>query len=144
MHIVNLPRPSGDLIRDCEIRVRKLLGILNSYDCFYIHIKGPDEPGYDGNYRLKASMIEIIDKYFFGLLLKKINLEEHIICITADHATPCTLKAHSDDPVPVLISGNTINGDDNKTFSEESCRNGSLGLMEHGVELMPKLIKFLS
>ena len=143
MHIVNLPRPSGDLIRDCEIRVRKLLGILNSYDCFYIHIKGPDEPGHDGNYRLKASMIEIIDRYFFGLLLQKINLEEHTLCITADHATPCTLKAHSDDPVPVLISGDTIKGDGNKKFSEESCSNGSLGLIEHGVELMPKLIKFL-
>lgn len=144
MHIINLPRPSGDLIRDCEIRVRKLLGILNSYDCFYIHIKGPDEPGHDGNYCLKTRMIETIDRHFFGLLLQKINLEEHILCITADHATPCKLKAHSDDPVPVLISGDNIKGDGNKTFSEESCSNGSLGLIEHGVELMPMLMKFLA
>jgi 2,3-bisphosphoglycerate-independent phosphoglycerate mutase len=53
------------------------------------------------------------------------------------------LKAHSDDPVPLLISGNEIEGDKVEKFSEKACKRGSLGVLEHGSELMPKLMDFL-
>jgi 2,3-bisphosphoglycerate-independent phosphoglycerate mutase len=53
------------------------------------------------------------------------------------------LKAHSDDPVPLLISGNGIEDDKVKKFSEKACEKGSLGVLEHGSELMPKLMSFL-
>ncbi|MFQ6094992.1 MAG: alkaline phosphatase family protein [Candidatus Bathyarchaeia archaeon] len=143
MHVVELPPPSGDLEADCLLRVERLLGALPFYDCFYIHIKGPDEPGHDGNYELKTKMIEVVDRYFFGKLLPKIDLEECIICVTADHSTPCRLKAHSDDPVPLLISGNMIPGDDVQRFSEKDCKGGSLGTLSHGRLLMPMLMKLL-
>ncbi|MEM2081033.1 MAG: alkaline phosphatase family protein [Candidatus Bathyarchaeia archaeon] len=138
-----LPPPSGDLEKDCELRVQKLLEILPSYDCFYIHLKGPDEPGHDGDCCKKAAVISAIDKFFFGRLLKEISLREHIICITSDHATPCTLKVHSDTPVPVLISGGKVNGDGASKFCEKTCARGSLGVIEHGYELMPKLMELL-
>ncbi|MGB9778979.1 MAG: alkaline phosphatase family protein, partial [Candidatus Bathyarchaeales archaeon] len=54
MDAVTLPPPSPDLKSDCELRVEKLIDCLPSYDCFYIHIKGPDEPGHDGKFELKA------------------------------------------------------------------------------------------
>ncbi len=143
MHITELPFPSHDLKKDCIIRVNKLLDLLPSYNCFYIHIKGPDEPGHDGKSDLKTQLIAIIDKYFFGRLLQRIKLEDYIFCVTADHSTPCRLKAHSDDPVPLLISGNKIKGDNSYKFSEKECKKGSLGVLEHGTELMPKLIGFV-
>ena len=143
MNVVDLPLPSANLAEDCKLRVRKLLSVLKSYDCFYIHIKGTDEPGHDGEYKLKTEMLTIIDKYFFGDLLSKISLDESVFCVTADHATPCKLMAHSDDPVPLLISGGKIRGDGSKSFSEESCKTGSLGIIEHGSELMPRLMSFL-
>jgi 2,3-bisphosphoglycerate-independent phosphoglycerate mutase len=143
MDTVILPPPSHDLKGDCELRVKKLTDYLPSYDCFYIHIKGPDEPGHDGKFELKAQLISIIDKYFFGELLKKIKLEDHIICVTADHSTPCKLKAHSDDPVPLLISGDKIRSDNVSKFSEKECRSGSLGILERGTELLPMLIDLL-
>lgn len=141
MHPVDLPPPSGDLMHDCQIRAEKLLSILNDFDCFYIHIKGPDEPGHDGNFMLKAEKIAIIDKHFFGSILSKINLNETIICVTADHSTPCKLKAHSDDPVPLLIAGGKIKSDGINKFSEKACRGGSLGTLERGTSLMPILMK---
>jgi 2,3-bisphosphoglycerate-independent phosphoglycerate mutase len=64
-----LPPPTGDLKKDCEIRVKRLLDILPDHDCFYIHLKGPDEPGHDGNCHRKTDVISAIDKYFFGELL---------------------------------------------------------------------------
>jgi 2,3-bisphosphoglycerate-independent phosphoglycerate mutase len=143
MQATLLPPPSGNLERDCEIRVKKLLDILPHYDCFYIHLKGPDEPSHDGNCHRKTEIISSIDKHFFGRLLKEISLKDNIICITADHATPCALKVHSDTPVPVLISGGKIKDEKIAKFSERECENGSLGVLDRGCELMPKLMELL-
>ena len=138
-----LPPPTGNLKKDCELRVKKLVELMPEYDCFYIHLKGPDEPGHDGNCHRKTDIISGIDKYFFGDLLQQIKLKECIICVTADHATPCALKVHSDTPVPVLISGDKIKGDKISKFSERKCKNGSLGVLDRGYELMPKLMELL-
>jgi 2,3-bisphosphoglycerate-independent phosphoglycerate mutase len=143
MEATLLPPPSGDLKSDCEIRVKKLLDALPNHDCFYIHLKGPDEPGHDGNCHRKAAVISAIDEYFFGGLLREISLKDHIICVTSDHATPCALKVHSDTPVPVLISGGKIKGGNVAKFSERECEKGSLGVIARGCELMPKLMELL-
>ncbi len=138
-----LPPPSGNLQKDCEVRVKALLEALPKHDCFYIHLKGPDEPGHDGNCTLKTQIIAAIDKYFFGPLLKEISLEDNLICITTDHATPCGLKVHSDTPVPVLISGGRVGNGKAVKFSEKECAKGSLGTLDRGCELMPKLMELL-
>jgi 2,3-bisphosphoglycerate-independent phosphoglycerate mutase len=142
MHTVDLPPRSKNIEKDCEQRAQKLLEILPDFDCFYIHIKGPDEAGHDGDFELKTQLISIVDKHFFGRLLRKVD-QDHIFCVTADHSTPCKLKGHSDDPVPLLISGFKIDGDGVQRFSEAGCRNGELGILEHGFELMPKLTSYL-
>jgi 2,3-bisphosphoglycerate-independent phosphoglycerate mutase len=143
MSLVDLPLPSKDLEKDCKLRVKKLLEALPHYDCFYIHIKGPDEPGHDGDCNLKSKLIATIDKYFVGNMLQQIDLEDKLICITADHATPCCLRAHSDDPVPLLIAGNQLQGDKVKGFSERECKDGELGILQNGTDLMPMLIRTL-
>jgi 2,3-bisphosphoglycerate-independent phosphoglycerate mutase len=143
MQTTLLPPPSGDLKKDCEIRVKKLLTALPNHDCFYIHLKGPDEPGHDGKCHRKAAVISAIDEYFFGRLLHETSLKDNIICITADHATPCGLKVHSDTPVPLLISGGKIKNGNVTKFSERECAKGSLGVLDHAYELMPKLMELL-
>lgn len=143
MSLVDLPLPSKSLQNDCELRLKKLFEVLPHYDCFYIHIKGPDEPAHDGNFNLKTQLIATVDKYFVGKMLQKLNLDECIICITADHSTPCKLKAHSDDPVPLLIAGNKLQSDGVQTFSEKACKMGELGVLNKGTELMPLLVGYL-
>lgn len=143
MDTVVLPPPSGDIKSELEVRRNKLLSLLSSYDCFYIHLKGPDEPGHDGDFELKKNLISMIDEHFLGKLLEKIGSENPIICVTSDHSTPCKVKAHTDDPVPLLISGKGVQGDSAQKFSEKECEKGSLGVLDRGTELMPKLIKFL-
>jgi 2,3-bisphosphoglycerate-independent phosphoglycerate mutase len=139
-----LPPPSGNLEADMEYRVNALLKAMPNHDCFYIHLKGPDEPGHDGNYKLKTEIISAIDKYFFGPLLKQLSLKDTLICVTSDHATPCALKVHSDTPVALMISGGNV-GVDGKVgkFSEREAAEGSLGTLQHGYELMPKLMELL-
>ncbi len=139
-----LPPPSGDLKADMEVRVKALLEAVSKHDCFYIHLKGPDEPGHDGNYKLKTEIIAAIDQYFFGPLLKQMSMEDTIICVTSDHATPCELKVHSDTPVAVLVSGGKVPADGKVAkFCERESALGSLGTLAHGYELMPKLMALL-
>jgi 2,3-bisphosphoglycerate-independent phosphoglycerate mutase len=143
MSLVDLPLPSENLENDCKLRIKRLFEVLPNYDCFYIHIKGPDEPGHDGACKRKSELIATIDKHFVGEMLKKINLKDYVVCITADHSTPCNLKAHSDDPVPLLIVGNGIEADNVNTFSEKECKHGELGILTKGTELIPKLINYM-
>ena len=143
MHLIDIPPPTGDIKADSDLRIRRLIDIYDSFDCFYIHIKGPDEPGHDGDFKRKAEIISQVDRFFLGELLPRIDLKETLICVTADHSTPCSLKAHSDDPVPLLIAGDNIKPDGIKKFSEKTCKKGSLGILKHGTELIPLLMKIV-
>ncbi|HYC26471.1 MAG TPA: alkaline phosphatase family protein [Nitrososphaerales archaeon] len=88
----------------------------------YVHIKGPDEFGHDGDARGKKKSIEGIDRDFFSAVSPMESLRFAVSC---DHATPCTLKMHSADPVPLLISSES--GGDRMRFTEENSTKGSLG-----------------
>lgn len=138
-----LPPPTGNLQNDCEIRVKALIDLLPKHDCFYIHLKGPDEPGHDGNCNLKTKVISAIDKYFFGPLLNQISITDTLLCVTTDHATPCELKVHSDTPVPVLIAGDKLGTGKANKFCERECAKGTLGTIQRGCELMPILMQIL-
>ncbi len=106
----------------------------------YIHIKGPDEPGHDGDAEAKRAVIETIDRAFFATLRTLVDLDEVVLAVTADHATPCELHSHSDDPVPLLLAGGGVEPNGSREFSEAACARGSLGTLR-GVEVMPLLVK---
>lgn len=142
MEIVDLPLPSGDLKKDYTLRSKKALDALRDFNCLYIHIKGPDEPAHDGDFRKKLESIELIDKYFFGGILPGLDMANTVIAITADHSTPCAMKAHSADPVPLLVTGGGAAPDGLKAFGESEAKKGSLGKLI-GPEIIPYLMKLL-
>ena len=98
---------------------------FDKFDNFYLQIKGPDTFGHKGMPKDKAKIIEKIDKEFISKIR---TLPFDVICITADHSTPCSVKAHSKDPVPILIYGKSK--DSVKEFSEKACSKGSLGFFK--------------
>jgi 2,3-bisphosphoglycerate-independent phosphoglycerate mutase len=140
MQVIELPLPSGDLKKDYLLRAKNVLEALKKFDGLYVHIKGPDEPAHDGLVKKKQQSIEAIDKYFFANLIPHLNLNTCLVCVSADHATPCILKAHSADFVPVLIAGGSIQADSVKDFSEKSCQEGALETIS-GPDLLPLLVK---
>ena len=143
MDIAEVPPPTEDKKADYENRLETTLKLLERYDAVYVHLKGPDEPGHDGDLERKVKAIELIDKYFTKPLLESIDLGGTAIIVTSDHATPWTHKAHTDDPVPVLVYIPGIEGDGIERFTEKDCRNGSLGLIEHGWHLLPMVVKMM-
>jgi 2,3-bisphosphoglycerate-independent phosphoglycerate mutase len=114
-----------------------LLGLEQS-DVVYLHLKGPDEFGHDGMALEKKKSIELIDENYFGPLLKQLK-NDVVIAVSADHATPCELKAHSDDPVPLMVYNSSLGKDGSERFTEEFARKGSLGLLK-GTDVLNKVI----
>lgn len=143
MKVVDLPLPTGIPEKDYPLRAERALKELSNFDVLYIHLKGPDEPAHDGDAAKKRDSISSIDKFFFGPLLKDVDLDNVVIAITADHSTVCDKKAHTDDPVPLIISGGGVKSDGTPVFSERASSSGSLGEML-GYQIMGKLVECIS
>ncbi|MFH0732567.1 MAG: alkaline phosphatase family protein [Candidatus Omnitrophota bacterium] len=140
MEIVDIPLPSGNLEKDYILRAKKVKEAMKTYDGLYIHIKGPDEPAHDGDVKGKVNSINAIDEFFFGKLLPDIDLKNTVIVVTADHATPCIMKAHTDDPVPFMMATENQKPDSLKAFSEANSKKGSIGYI-NGTDIMPLIVK---
>jgi 2,3-bisphosphoglycerate-independent phosphoglycerate mutase len=111
---------------------------LDGFDALYVHIKGPDVPAHDGRAEDKRDVIEVIDRAFFGEVLPLIDGERTIVAVTADHSTSSVRKAHTAEPVPLLVSGGAVQSDGSTSFGERACAGGSLGQLR-GVDIVPRL-----
>ncbi|KAB1159028.1 2,3-bisphosphoglycerate-independent phosphoglycerate mutase [Micromonospora sp. AMSO12t] len=107
-------------------------------DVVFIHLKGPDEPGHDNQPREKTRAIELIDEHFVRPMLKRVN-DSDTIAVTSDHATPCELGIHSDDPVPAMVRKPGLPADGIARFAEAFAKGGRLPA-RRAVELMPLLV----
>lgn len=129
---------------DYELKAKVAADSLKTVDAMYVHLKGPDEFGHDGDAKGKKRNLEEIDRRFFGVLAKEVSkVKNPVIVVSGDHSTPCIKKAHSDDPVPVLVSGNGIKQDGSARFTENYAKRGGLGLMM-GVDVISKVLKLTS
>ena len=117
-------------LTDYEEKAKVAAQAMNTENAIYVHLKGPDEFGHDGDAIGKMKNIEEIDKRFFGTLLDNIDVSKTAVMISADHSTPCINKGHSDDPVPLLISGNMIENDNSQRFTEKEGESGIIGLID--------------
>lgn len=115
-----------------------------AYDFFFIHVKGADAAGEDGDFERKVRVIENVD----ASLPRLLKLQPDVIIIAGDHSTPAVLKGHSWHDVPCLIYSNVCRHDRLEGFGESSCSKGSLGRLM-AIDLMPlamahalKLTKF--
>ena len=94
-----------------------------NYDFFFLHIKGTDSAGEDGDFTRKVKIIEQIDRAIANL----ITMEPDVIVVTGDHSTPALLKGHSWHPVPILLYSKWCRRDRLSEFSESACLLGGLG-----------------
>ena len=115
---------------------------METQNAIYVHIKGPDEFGHDGDAIGKMKNIEEIDKRFFGTLLDNIDTGKVSIVISGDHSTPCINKGHSDDPVPVLVSGDSVKKDGTARFTENEAKKGKIGLLA-GADVIKTALKLI-
>jgi 2,3-bisphosphoglycerate-independent phosphoglycerate mutase len=106
--------------------IEAALDALKAYDFVFVHVKGTDMAGEDGNFDAKVKAIEEADAALTMLLAAKPS----VLAITGDHSTPVPVKGHSWHPQPVMISGEIAGWDGQERFTERTANQGSLGLFE--------------
>jgi 2,3-bisphosphoglycerate-independent phosphoglycerate mutase len=104
LDVIKVPGATGFLDTDYAAKARYGLDSLARRDFLLLHIEAPDEAGHMGRADLKTEAIERIDDLILGPMLKELPaLGEFAILLMPDHATPCQLKTHSNEPVPFAI-----------------------------------------
>jgi len=135
MEIIEVPGATALPDSDVEAKFKTALKQLDSHDFIFIHVKAADSLGEDGNFEEKKKFIEKSDNVmdvFDGLL------KDTLLVVTADHSTPCELKQHSADPVPIMFHGAGVRVDDVDAFGERACAKGGMGHIE-GKDIMPQI-----
>ena len=95
----------------------------DGYDFFFVHVKGADSAGEDGDFERKVAVIEEVDRVIPAL----VELRPDVLVVTGDHSTPAKLRGHSWHPVPLLLSAKTCRPDGVAAFAETDCIAGGLG-----------------
>ena len=107
----------------------------DAHDFFFLHVKGTDMAGEDGDFARKVAVIESVD----AALPQLLALKPDVLAITGDHSTPVPMKGHSWHPVPTLIHGPFCFRDGFARFHEKACRGGSFAHLASR-DLMPILM----
>lgn len=122
---------AGDELGD---RLEAMVSRWDDFDFFFVHHKGTDSAGEDGDFERKVREIETVDRHLPRLL----EAQPDVVLVTGDHSTPWSLSSHSWHPVPVLLwSRRGIRPDRVDAFGERSCLAGALGPRFPAAELMP-------
>ncbi|HEY4397324.1 MAG TPA: phosphoglycerate mutase, partial [Acidimicrobiia bacterium] len=96
----------------------------NDYDYFFLHHKGTDSAGEDGDRPRKIAAVEQLDAVVPALRA----LQPDVIVVSGDHSTPTQMAAHSWHPVPAVLWSEPCGRDEVDRFGERWCRQGGLGL----------------
>lgn len=123
---------TGSADTNLDGKVKAALDELNEQDFVLLNIKGADEAGHDGLAIEKKNFIEQVDTALEPLL----DARDCLIVVCADHSTPCSIRDHSADPVPLVIRGDGVRTDAVTQFDEIACAQGGLNRISGGA-LMP-------
>ncbi len=117
----------GMEIVDCGGSFGQILDRLeerwDDFDYFFLHVKGTDMAGEDGDLAAKVGAIEAVD----ALLPRLLDLGPDVLAITGDHSTPVPMEAHSWHPVPLLLRSRDCFVDECSRFTEVEASRGAIG-----------------
>ncbi|MDE2484000.1 MAG: 2,3-bisphosphoglycerate-independent phosphoglycerate mutase [candidate division NC10 bacterium] len=117
---------------DLDDELRALSRNYDKYDFFYVHFKGTDRAGEDGDFDAKVAALEELDRRIPDFLA----LHPDVFIVTGDHSTPAILKGHSWHPVPFLLRSRWSRATGAGRFTERECGQGPLAAMR-AVDLIP-------
>lgn len=119
-------------------QVKLVCDELKKKDFVLFNVKNADEFGHDGKAVEKKEFLEKFDK----TILPFFAIPELMIAVCGDHSTPCSIKDHSADPVPLLFHGDGTRIDNVTKYDEISCAAGGMCRISGG-DLMPILLDLI-
>lgn len=142
MKVIHVEGATGLYDTNYKGKADAALEALKTDDLVYLHVEASDEAGHEGDVRLKIQTIEDLDHRIVGPIFQALQTwkEPVAIAVLPDHPTPCSIRTHTNVPVPFLIYRPGDEPDPVMTFDEFSVENGKYGLLEKD-EFIRQLIK---
>ncbi|MCK4519573.1 MAG: cofactor-independent phosphoglycerate mutase [Candidatus Omnitrophica bacterium] len=135
LKVLNVEGANGYYDTNYLGKAKAALEALETCDFVFVHIEATDEAGHNQDLRMKIACLERIDKLIVGTIVEELKDKDFRILITPDHPTPISIRTHTNEPVPFLISGSGINRDDCSSYSEREAQNSSL-YFDKGIDLL--------
>jgi 2,3-bisphosphoglycerate-independent phosphoglycerate mutase len=124
MDIAHAAGATGGADSDLISMAKAIVERLHTFDFVLCNVKGADVGGHDGDPQVKIDMIAKLDE-MVAYLRANLPADTYIV-LTADHSTPCAVKDHSGDPVPIVFHGNGVRSDSCVHFDERSAAAGGV------------------
>lgn len=139
--LIDVPGATGFIDTNYQGKAAAAIEALNTYDIVFVHVEAPDEASHAGSAEMKKQAIELIDEHIIGPVFEALqNYESWRILVMPDHPTPVRTCAHSPDPVPFAMAGDSISGILHTTFGEANAAKSGFRI-ENGFELMEYFLK---
>jgi 2,3-bisphosphoglycerate-independent phosphoglycerate mutase len=139
--LIDVPGATGFIDTNYQGKASAAIDALKEYDIVFVHIEAPDEASHNGNAEMKKKAIEQIDKHIVGPVLEALQrYESWRILVMPDHPTPVRTCAHSAEPVPFAMAGDSISGILHTTFGETNAAKSGFKI-DNGFELMEYFLK---
>ena len=132
---VSLPGAGDDPESECRSASEAGLRALETHDLVFVHVEATAECGRRGDAAAKVAAIARLDAEVVVALLQGLRRRdpEWRVLVIPDHATPCTLRTHTAEPVPFVVYAS---GDEAKPrslargFNERDARDQGIFIPE--------------
>lgn len=141
LKVVDVPGATGYYDTNYQGKGEYAVEWLKKKDFIFVHVESPDEAGHNGDLREKIRAIENFDKYVVGAVWKYLQgLSDYRVMVLADHATPVSLKTHTSDPAPFVMTGKGITHNGFDAYNETNAKASKIRFGS-GSELAEELLK---
>ena len=104
-------------------------------------LQSTDEAGHMGDPNLKVKAIEDFDQLLIGTLLEGLKrIGPFRLMLLPDHTTSTAIRTHTHDPVPFVLFGEGVRGNNLSVYNEQEATKSQVWISE-GYTLMGKFLK---
>ena len=137
MRVVNVEGATGYIDTNFEGKAKAAIDeFKNGQDFVYIHVEAPDECGHRNEMENKVKSISLIDKLILTPVIAELEkMGDFKVLVTPDHATPLSLRTHTNDPIPFFIYDSRKKENGVKGFCEKTAKETGFHI-ENGFTIM--------
>lgn len=141
LDVIEVPGATGYYDTNYKGKCEYAINSLKERDFVFVHVEAPDEAGHNGDIRAKIEAIENFDRFIVGPIWKAFkDTGDFRVMALSDHATPISVRTHTDDPIPFVICGKDISPSGCKAFNEDTAKSSKLKF-KSGFSLMEYFIR---